>query len=46
MMVRERKANLDVSKAGANGKIGAFARPVHSADAVPWPQIAQLGHLD
>jgi hypothetical protein len=45
--VREQsKANLDVSKAGANGEIGAFARPVHGADAVPRPKIAELGNLD
>lgn len=37
--------NLDIAKAGADGKIGAFSGPVHSADAVPGPQIAELGDL-
>lgn len=40
-----RGGNLDIAKAGADGKIGAFSGPVHSADAVPGPQIAELGDL-
>lgn len=42
---QQSKADLDISKAGANGKIGAFPRPMHGADAVPGPQIAELGDL-